>query len=760
MHKALLGSLLALALFMSTPGVAHHLSVGASDAIGLGPDETPRDPSVRSEVHQRGTSTDCGPSDPILRDAGSFRDAICGKLVYHPGTPFETHAPKDQNLRAPIGAFDVQATQHVGVRGFETCLPWCVHPLTGPAYEDVHALAEAAGLGGDSDAEKDEGWQRYGIEADSPQPSVFLSDQGKLPADGWLFPATDTSFVAFLEDREGDPISHERLVEIIEHGRHPSDVIEGVCGFTPEAHLDLRGSLPGCEIPFRWVAPQAGESQGHAPCQSAAYVCAAITPAWRAEVTCNVGTGTCDASPVQEAEKAAGPEPLPRDPTQKHVSFQRPADSTLQPAVWHFAVAPSPSDCQGSREPGFDLDPEGWAYLAHDLDVYITPDEVWPEGAPTTARSWIVDEVQSLASPFWRQAIQPAWQRAPQEPTTDAIVNGLGDDSHTLSLPREWYPCRAVWPTAETENTLDAWKNVVDAHLERSLIGDRIEGSLELPSGMDGQRTRLGAYTPAGHIGLFADTTDDASYTREPWSAQFDAIEQTGSYPVLWDMRVSPTDSIGDGKGCQIDTGPFASQRLPEAMADAGYGPMTGLVQAIALSEATLWLHRPTGTQITAPWGGVFVLASQSPLHHGVGDYDIVPEMEQRIDTIATAARQAAGLEDEPRYLLNQILREDNEQAPDSDFQPQCGEPTGGFTSTWTLVQACRTPEACLEGASVMQVLFESQAPAEHFTEGQAWAKPFPDGHEDVFEPGVNAWTDVDLLGSQTASLPTEEASH
>lgn len=504
-----------------------------------------------------------------------------------------------------------------------------------------------------------------------------------------------------------------------------------MCGFTPDADLDPRGSRPGCEVPFAWRAQDAS-----GPCSSPTYTCGSVRSAWHAQIACTPAAGTCGA---QTADNPLEGSVLPREPANLTPSADRPADSTTEPAVWHFVVGPTPSACQGDEEPGFDLDPRGLGPLAHDLDIYTVPDDNFVDTQATPTADWGAQRLARDGSQAWREATDPAFAAPEQEPTTEATVHGLGDDTGTVRVDREWRDCRALWSPAETPDTLDPWVNRIDARLERSHTADHHEHHLE-PSPPTQGPGRTGLYTPTGEVGLFADRDDDGRPEQAPWADAFDRPARTGTYPVLWDMRADRHGNPGDGEGCRVTPdGP----RLPAAMAEAGYGPRTGLIQAVATEDPTTWVHRPTETVLTAPQGGVFVLASQAIVTQGMREHDTEPLVEERIDTLSQAARELVDLEEADRWLLNPYLQASTDgDAARSDLQPQCGEPTGGFTSTWSLTRTCRS--GCGSAASVTEALLDLGPPSEAFLDGQAWARPMPVGHEEVFAHGVRHWTDVD----------------
>jgi hypothetical protein len=711
----------------------HHLSVGASQAR-VEVSERPGDPSVDRELYHRGVETDCptprlDPADP----SRGKQDPMCGRLVYHEGTEFERWAPADQVVYDPVAIFDAQRTHTLGVAALTTCQPWCLQPsVTYPLYDSVNNLAYRAGLAhSDRADEADHGTQSYGGGLQRSHALTIAQEQAGLgEGNGWTIVSHDRSFVAILEDGEGYPVGPHRLREIAADRNLPAAAEPTVCGFSPD--IDL--GHDGCELPFRWETEDT--NRGDNPCRSPTYVCAPGEGSWQARLACAPAHG-CGS----QASTLTGSDRLEKD--QAHDLDPRPQGT--RPVVWHFVAAPSVSECGGHREPGFDPSPDASSlgFLGHDLDVYTTLDtrhdvHVTPlvrhETAAGTAK--VADLVHEATDPVWRE---PA-----PEPNQPGELGGLRDTSASHPIDRDWRHCLTV-ASPETRDTLDPWADVVDARLVPADTNAHVEGTLEAPAGTEGQRARTGTYVPTGRTVYAADTDDDGDRETAAWG---DWWTTDGVYPVLWDMHATPEGWPDPEAGCRLhDSGIIREgQTLTEAMLAAGYEAGTGLVQALALDEPVVWTHRPTGTEVPFPEGGVFVLGSQAVHELGLGPSPQAP-MAEHVRTVTNAAAEAAGLADRDPIVLRQALDVDPDGQTGSDWQPQCGEPAGGFTSRWSLTRACTGQGECTTSTAVTRLLFEISDPEDAFFDHATWARPFPDDHTDAFPRGQHNWTDVDRLG-------------
>jgi hypothetical protein len=251
----------------------------------------------------------------------------------------------------------------------------------------------------------------------------------------------------------------------------------------------------------------------------------------------------------------------------------------------------------------------------------------------------------------------------------------------------------------------------------------------------------------AGTTDLYC--VDVGAYDPVPWERQFDEVTRTGAYPLLWDMHVDREGEIDPDAGCAIRGGLTSTDlTLTEAMTEAGYRSRTGLIQAFAFDEPIAWEHRPTDRLAVFPTGGVFLQASQALHRQGPHGEATDPTVSQHVHAVVEAATQAAGLHDPDVVVLQDLSSEIGaDDGYVSDFQAQCGESTGGFTSRWSLTRACSGQGNCTASASVTRALVDIGDASDAYLAHERWAQPFPAGHREAFPGGLQAWTDVDLLG-------------
>lgn len=619
--KLALAALAAL-LVLAPSGLSYHLSVGAEDAIGVRKAEPPAD--TEPEVYERGTRTDCGPeADPS--DPGTLaRDGFCGELVYNEAFPgLEAVSPRDQAHLAGV-TIDLQMASYVGLYGTTTCEPWCHAEF---AYRGLHDAGRGLVFdrGGDQAWDDDGGTQAYGgnVHAASPMQAYAAAGQP------WLLPLTDTSFVAFVTDRDGDPVGPGDLEGLVEGAAALDERARAkVCAFTPDAHVGTHAPSSGaCELTLDWMG---GEADGGAePCRADTYVCGAVQPAWRSTSVCPMWHAACYLSDAW--------------------------NSAHHFAVWHGVVAPSPPDGCPAREPGFDTRPG--TFLAHDLDVYEPPSDgtpargvphYWDEAAENVPglgplRDGRAPDVADTPTGRRVQAT-PAFAQHEPEPNADEWL-GIEESTGLIEQDRTLTNCQRL---ASGEDEADPWVNVVDAHVTRSLAG------LGTPAGDEPEPDHepRPAMRVTGHVGLFADVDDDGAYEQAPGSATLDEVEEFGAYPILWDHH--PGD-----EGCEFRDG----TPIGELTSAAGYGEPTGLAVTVRLSDGAL-VETQTGRTLPAEGPTAFALLSAGL---DEGDATVQRVLEEADDRV-----QAPG-------ERSRIVVEDA-------FQGQCGEPTGGFTSTWEIV--------------------------------------------------------------------------
>lgn len=575
------------------------------------------------DLWERGTRTDC-PDAPGPGDRSTpTSDAFCGALVYNEeSSSFNTTSPRDQTSNFGV-EIDLQMTTYVGAYGTTTCSPWCNSQGT---YETIHDAGHEAGVlekDGSDAWEDDRGTQAYGGGVYTVSPMQAYAAAGQP----WLLPVTDTSFVAFLtEAGSGEAIDEDQLVDLV--AMHKGDGLlesaqASVCAFTPQANLGTHAaSEGGCEVELAWMG-QSQDSEND-PCQADTYVCGSLQPAWRGTTMCPMWHAACYLSDAW--------------------------NSAHHFAIWHGVAAPSrPSGCPAA-EPGFDTDP--MAFLAHDLDIYTPPSDATPaQGLP---HYWdaAAENVPGLgplregrtpnvADTPSGQALQDSrlFTQHETEPNTNETWLEIEESSQSLQQERTLTECQRL---ASQEETADPWVNIVDAHLTRDLVGlGTPAGSQPEPDHDPHPVMRI-----TGHVGLFTDVDDDGDYEQAPGSQVLDSVYEHGAYPVLWDHH-------DPGEGCELRSG----SSIGDLTTEAGYTSPTGLVSVLHLSDGVLVQER---TGETRPIAGPTALALVS------GSLDVQDPIVQDVIEQASGDRSLLVLEDA--------------------FQPQCGEPTGGFTSNWHIV--------------------------------------------------------------------------
>lgn len=802
LQDAFMAGLLALALLPA--GTAYHLSIGYEDAVGVQGWENRERPSVPSELWERGTRADCqappdGMIDWVVDDLvilGS-RDPFCGRLRYHPGTDFAQESPPDQDhpfngLDDPLDrlGFDVVMTSYVGTYGQETCLPWCLDGAGAGllAYETVHALGYEVGVVEDDEevvSASDRGWQRFNAELLLPNAGVVGQDaSGLWTADGWSAPLHDVSFVAFLVDVEREPIDQARLSGIVAELKQADRMAPGalarVCGYAVDA--DLTGSARtsrGCELPFEWRGWDQGPPRLDSyrdPCGAPGYVCGPVTAAWQAELVCQAATGACTGSEPAHEAQVSPPGTIPRQPAAGSQTPARAGDSTLGYRVWHFVAAPTPSACQGHRAPGFDVETSfGVPYLAHDLDIYAPATQALAiEETDTIERSTLEEaqRTQDLGLEALDLAARAAWREAMAEPNSAHGVGPWEETSRTyVDIPRSADdPCFQLGSLQETPDTVDPWVDILDARAVHDVTRERTEGEIGAypasspwdPLADTDSTNRPG---PAqirieGKVGVFADKDDDRIYDQAPWAELWEGVKPVGAYPLFWDLWLDEAGEPSSELGCTPTSRPVAGipggedgLSLSEHMSFEGYGQRTGLITAVYQHRPTIWSHETSGRVVVpqqTPGGAITVLMSQG-LHRlyagtdGAGPDPYVRDVVERlVDGITayvtqTLERPAPGV-----HLPGQDRIE--AEGAQSDLEPQCGLPTGGFQSAWTFGHACPGLLGC-SGDTMVTVYVRDGGPQPQLeTQPPFWIDVFAPGGEPVAWDGRDLWVDVDPL--------------
>lgn len=769
--------LLVAAIVLVAAGSAsgYHLSVGADDTLLIAPTERPGDPSVGSGAFARAT-TRC-PSDgwPVTDPSAGGADLLggnrlCGLLRYEDGTTWQQISAKDQVLRWNIFSFDVVLSMDVSTYGLQTCLPWCggvdswdvarglardlvrgtpaeqpwalldqeLLPIVEPPnnrypYDLLHGLLHFAG-GPDEDEAwaGDQGWQRYAVSLSLPYHLRVFSN-----SDAWALPVGDTSFVAFLEDPDGviGPKELEAIVKAAKSG----GLLEGgnlaaICGYT-RGTLDAGiHTTPGCQLPFRFVSERPTTPDRHFkdPCTSPAYLCGAVTPAWRATVTCGPVLGLCGA-----------PNP-PRDPT---VSEQATVESTLWARAWHFVVAPYPSACDGLQEPGVDFRKP---FFAHDVDIFRTP-TIWGAGGWTVDNTWRISEpAREEAEMLADEAARPILREHRPEPNGGQL-GPFQDTSRTkASIERSKDGCDDLQLRHDAVD--DPWVDHLDARVVRDVAEPQDRaldlyvldplGAFEPGDGTD--RSGPGQYFTQGRVGLFADVDDDGLTQQAPPGRLWQDAWTTGSYPAWWDLWLTNTGGLDRSGSCAPEVDDDAG--LPVRMVEAGYGRRTGLLQFLYLREPSVWHHEPSGGLVQVADDSVVLLTSQAPrmllnlTGNSVPDTAMTALLDQVLEALEAHATDLGAPAPRLAVPASVLDEQPNLRPPLSDFLPQCGEPTGGFTSEWSFTHAC-PPVGCAGDLLVTLYVYErTEVPPGN----PRWIEPLPRTDFHGPPPGFHVWVDVD----------------
>jgi hypothetical protein len=230
-------------------------------------------------------------------------------------------------------------------------------------------------------------------------------------------------------------------------------------------------------------------------------------------------------------------------------------------------------------------------------------------------------------------------------------------------------------------------------------------------------------YSTSGHVGIFTDMNDDGDYERVIGpndGASFfgagvyagDNILQEGAYPMLWNMHLNTTEQdepttdeqgnleIDRNAGC---AGPGRNS-FGQVMEDAGYGPNTGLAQAIYLAEPTAFydLNGAETQVLEYPTGGnVFVFLNDATRtvwdHHiedGPDDFPLGDEVDTLVEGLVNYvetehdATIADGQDVNVTQNVNIHLPGD-EFGDSSDFFDQCGTSTGGYSLSHSFPHPC-----------------------------------------------------------------------
>lgn len=558
----LLGAILPTAM-------GRHLSVGMRDSVGTGADETPDDPTVSEANREIGISLDCYDANGNLSEEELERsrqaDPFCGEIVYHENNPDLIHqSTPDQDYRetseVAIGQFDVVATNVIDVDEFR-CVPFCSDDPGGDvAWEAFHTVGETLGIteGPDEADEQNEGprEQAYGASIHYPTaPYVLQQTTDAWDMNGWWGVMTNRNYVAYLYDDNGDPIGDDRLEGIVgnlvENGELHGDTAPVLCGWSPDFEFNsLNFEGTNCEISFEYREPGGGPEGGwdegyNDVCKSPTWECGGFSgAAWYSRAWClNCGSNS---------QLSIGPN-----------------DGSFDFVRWHWVLAPHPSECGGTVQPGISFDSDGadHPYLAHDLDVWTHPtdlegiqdgesftnvqDFAWEGGFGLASDQ--VDEATDQAGEVGDElgdtidmvleTINDTLPGLPPLPSTpdnpfntsnvfksDRIepnANPVGAFQDTSqSLPQEGGlldrtieeggVCQQFLSSGEDSDTVDPWVDIVDSDVHKEVHDNALLGSglyLNTDEHQDeSNHPGPDLYRTDGNVGMFTDKEDEGEY--------------------------------------------------------------------------------------------------------------------------------------------------------------------------------------------------------------------------------------------------------
>jgi len=784
---------------------ATHFSTGYEDTVATGAVETPNSPSVAGDE----TGTDDTPYGVGTKESGCYdadatvsadeatdaatTDGFCGELVYQEDTNYKLVSPPDQEIVDDgfIGDFDVQRTYFVGF-GIGLCEPMCddgddavsAQNLT---WNAVHTAGSEAGVTdgpGDAHGEEDGRFNSYVVAAQTAHaPGVVQRNTNLWEMNGWVIPSLGYggSFVGFLEDNEGNVIDDDRLQREIQKrvddGRLSPETEASICGYTPDRQFQSTGEQGFCESPLLYVPPDEGPDPSDPgfddyddSCESPTYVCGESTEGgyWESEA---VGLAGAYGGRYQG----------------EHMR-------------WHWVIAPNQPDCP-NMEPGFDFGPDRaeMPYLAHDLDVYTPPQRLSAFGdQPSTDNLYSIDDGEDgYANSFIQESpdvpavpIEETEEQAEStaEPVRKGDVlepnhaspapSGIDDNSRVaISEDRTLGQGCSELGQTETDATKDPWVNYLDTSVsvDRTLtvrepvVEERapptkggvstaqygLYGSQDDEHDGDNDPT-TDLYSTSGNVGMFTDKNDDGEYdvVVGPSNAAsgFGAgvysggnIEATGAYPMLWDMHVNETDSgleVDETSGC---SGP-SSQEFAKTMKQAGYGPNTGLAQAIYLREPTVFEDSQLDDADTAVYDGnnIYVLlndAARTAWDGEINDGGDDTTLGEEVDALVENLRTFVVTEHEAPTASLEVKEPGADLGLDSDFFSQCGTDTGGYSLSPSFLHSCRID--CSGDTIATMYTFEVDRDV-----GTIGGGPIPgfqiDGSAYDFGTGQHTWYDVD----------------
>ncbi|PSG96314.1 hypothetical protein BRD56_11530 [Thermoplasmatales archaeon SW_10_69_26] len=631
----------------------------------------------------------------------------------------------------------------VGVDGL-ACVPICDDgDSTGAqntTWNTVHEVGAEAGLTdgpGDASQNEDEAdndgrAQDTGVALHVRNaPGVIQDNTNAWQMNGWAIPFPTERFVGQLVDDEGNTITddqlEDRVTTLVDEGILTKGTTPQICGYTPDINFRSTGEQSFCDSPMLYIGDKEDNSDGlrfddyGEQCGSPAYVCGPSNGAyWESAAVGLAAYGGQD------------------------------QDDHIR---WHWVVAPNQQEC-GFTQPGFDFESDGAKkpYLAHDLDVYTPVQDL--NNAPHTS----IDGTQAYASALSTEGTDVLFDALDQVPdlpggvddavndtadavdeatasvTTDSVLepNHVGAEDTTIDDDSQQRvdeersvtedPCQQL-DADESPVTVDPWVNLLDAGVEDTRdqnvvlapTDDPLAGTSTVADGIglyetdddsvddDNDRT-TDRYVTDGFTGVFTDKNDDGEYDRilgfgdatDGFGSPVykpDDVQSVGAYPMLWDMEINVENGqpvVDENAGCSLSDFPFS-----KAMKDAGYGPSTGLAQAIYLEEPTVFQEASSPSN-AAPYDGgqIFVLLSQSPRTQWDGDIsqtDSDLPLDGEVDRLVRELIDYLEAEHGITVTADDVEEPGAELGLDSDYESQCGESTGGFTSAVSFTHTCES---------------------------------------------------------------------
>jgi len=769
-QKAIIVTLLMVGSALVPLATASHMSVGNNDAVAVPSEEGPGDPTVEDDRYQDGIKSpdkcDFDPSEDGIEDPDDAQrtldsDAFCSHLNYNHDTPFPRTSPEDQDYKPDtethIGSWDVVYGAYVGNYGLSTCVPWCT-PGGESLYDGIHDTGNELGLTDDSQTVRENeryGWQEYAVNVVYPSAfQVIQQETGAWEMNGFIYSQPDQQWIGFLEDPDNNPITGDDLEGIHEKAVAAGDVSEDtaaqVCGFTPDDDITISApQATFCEVLFSYSSEDnpANQDPGEVlrsddyndPCESPTYVCGGVQEAWHAYLVCAAISGPRSCGTTVNSYEA-----------------------------WHWVVAPAASDCSTDVEPGFVTSSSHTTdrkapYLAHDLDVYSPLATAADEKAAPNLEAAIGNTIDGVNENISDELDDLSDNIPETPPVTDPVPreiskvdrfepNAPGDTSQTFDVERNSQSDCEILRGGQ-EAVFDNWKNYIDNEVTYDTTGEPVgwEGGEDLylndRTNQDASnRPGYGQYFTDGFVGMFADKDDDGDYSRAGAGDKFSAINQLGAYPMIWDIQINKTAVQDQGAekleamqgGCQPG---FSDVQLTNMAKDAGYGPNTGLMQVIYLEEPSYLFHWGTGEAFPQTQGSTaYVFVSDNYRDFLSTDLDdsivdsLLDDAVGHIPGVNSASDVNVVF---PHELTSESVR---------DFDAQCSESTGGFTSSWGFAHTCAGEpggDFCAGDTVITKYNLDLE---QDILGGDEIPALSVEGEDVNFGPAPSTWTDVDPL--------------